>query len=546
MEKKFYITTAIDYANAAPHMGHALEKTQADALARYHRLLGEEVHFVTGTDEHGAKIVRAAEKAGMAPQAFVDQNAEKFKELLKLLDISNDDFIRTSDAARHHPAAQKIWKSLVASGDIYKKSYRGLYCVGHEAFITEKDLTGGKCADHNAAPETIEEENYFFKLSKYGPRIKQALESGEMRIIPEFRQNEILALIAEGLEDVSFSRPARDISWGVPVPDDPTQTMYVWCDALTNYISALGYGSADEKLFEKFWPAKPLAEGDAIARSGAAGFREATHLIGKDILRFHAAIWPGMLLSAGLPLPKRIVTHGFVTSQGQKMSKTIGNVVDPLMIIEKYGAEALRYYFAREMPTFDDGDFTEEKMKAAYNGSLANGLGNFVSRTSKMITQYFGGELARPSEEALSNVPLHSNLHLRLSGAPAGGEKLELFSLDYILNREVLPEYHKAMAEYNLARATEIIWKFLSMLDGYIQAYQPFKLIKEDPEKTKAILWNLGVGMFAAAKMLAPFMPRTTDKILAAMSLTLADDAEKLERIKIVAQLALFPRIETK
>ncbi|MBI5742567.1 MAG: methionine--tRNA ligase, partial [Candidatus Niyogibacteria bacterium] len=442
MEKKFYITTAIDYANAAPHMGHALEKTQADALARYHRILGEEVRFTTGTDEHGAKIARAAKKAETAPQAFVDQNAEKFKELLRLLDISNDDFIRTSDAGRHHPAAVKIWRALAASGDIYKKSYRGLYCVGHEAFITEKDLTDGKCADHNAAPETIEEENYFFKLSKYGPRIKQAIESGEMKIIPEFRQNEILALIAEGLEDVSFSRPARDISWGVPVPDDPTQTMYVWCDALTNYISALGFGGADEKLFEKFWP-------------------EATHLIGKDILRFHAAIWPGMLLSAGLPLPKRIITHGFVTSQGQKMSKTIGNVVDPLTIIEKYGAEALRYYFVREMPTFDDGDFTEEKMKAAYNGSLANGLGNFVSRTSKMITQYFDGTLARPGEEALSNVPLQSNLHLKLSGAPAGGEKLELFSLDYVLNREVLPEYHKAMAEYNLARATEIIWKFL-------------------------------------------------------------------------------------
>jgi methionyl-tRNA synthetase len=519
----FYITTAIVYVNASPHIGFAKEVVMADALARYARLQGKEVYFLTGTDEHGAKIARSAEKAGMSAQEFVDMNAKKVREMAALLGSSNDGFVRTSDQKKHWPGAVKIWNKLMESGDIYKKSYQGLYCVGHEAFITEKDLVDGKCTDHNAAPEIIEEENYFFKLSKYAPQIKKAIESGEMEIIPEFRKNEILHLINEGLEDVSFSRPARDISWGVPVPHDPEQTMYVWCDALTNYISALGYGSDDEQLFQKFWPA-------------------VTHMIGKDILRFHAAIWPGMLLSAGLSLPKRILTHGFITSGGQKMSKTIGNVVDPFLMVEKYGAEAVRYYLLRETSSFDDGDFTEEKLKTAYNSALANGLGNFVSRTSKMILQYFDGELARPSDDKLNGVPLKGGLHLKFGGSSEGGENMEFFGVDYVLNRYVLPEYHKAMSEFNLQRAAEIAWQFLGELDGYIQAYQPFKLVKEDKEKTGAILWNLGVGMLEMAKMIQPFLPETAEKIFEILSADANTDSTTLKKITIKEQIALFPR----
>ena len=302
---KFYITTSIAYVNAPPHIGFALESLQADVLARWRRQKGEEGFFLTGTDEHGAKIARAAEVAGKTPRELVDENAEKFRELKKSLNLSWDNFIRTSDEKVHWPVAQELWRRLEKAGDLYKKSYQGLYCVGHEAFVTQKDLENGKCRDHQKEPEIIEEENWFFRLSKYSEVIKEKVESGELKIVPETRKNEILSLLREGLEDISFSRPSKDLSWGVPVPDDDTQTMYVWADALSNYIS--GRGGISE------WEKHPAD----------------IHLIGKDILRFHAAIWPGMLLSAGLPLPKAIYVHGHILSNGQKMSKSLGNVVDP-------------------------------------------------------------------------------------------------------------------------------------------------------------------------------------------------------------------------
>ena len=364
MNKKYYITTAIDYVNGAPHIGHALEKLQADVYARYHRQRLDEVWFLTGTDEYGVKIVRAAEAVGKKPQEFADNNAAKFQNLKKALNLSFDDFIRTTDKERHWPGAQLIWKKLVESGDIYKKKYKGLYCVGHEAFVTEKDLVDGKCKDHQAEPEVIEEENYFFKLSRYSKEIGEKIRRGEFKILPETRANEILALIDKGLEDVSFSRPAKDLSWGVPVPGDREHIMYVWCDALTNYISAIGYGRArdvDISTFRKWWPAE-------------------AQVIGKDILRFHAAIWPGMLLSAGLPLPKKLLVHGFVNVNGAKMSKTIGNVLDPIELVKKYGVDPVRYYLLKEIPSHEDGDFSDAKFRQVYNGELANGLGNFAAR----------------------------------------------------------------------------------------------------------------------------------------------------------------------
>ena len=374
MSSKYYITTAIDYVNAKPHIGHALEKIQADVLARFHRIKGEDVWFLTGTDEHGATNVRAAEKAGKEIKDFVNENSEKFRELKKVLNLSWNDFIRTSDQKRHWPGAQKLWLKLVEAGDIYKKKYKGLYCVGHEAFVTEKDLVDGKCRDHQKAPEVIEEENYFFRLAKYSKEIESRIRNNELRILPETRKNEILSFIESGLEDVSFSRPHKDLSWGIPVPNDPEHTMYVWCDALANYITAVGYGNQQPKsAFSADSGASP-AESQIIGsqpnnqQQFGYWWPADLHIIGKDILRFHAAIWPGMLLSAGLPLPKSIFVHGFVTVEGQKMSKTIGNVIDPVELVKKYGTNTVRYFLLREIPSGEDGDFSYKKLEERYNG----------------------------------------------------------------------------------------------------------------------------------------------------------------------------------
>ena len=519
MAEKFYLTTSIAYINSSPHLGFAKEIVMADVLARHQRLLGKEVYFLTGTDEHGAKISRAAEKTGLPVEKFADRNAEKFRELAEVLNISFDDFIRTSDKKRHFPGAQKMWRRLSEKGDLYKKSYRGLYCVGHEAFVTEKDLLDGKCVDHGQTPEIIEEENYFFKLSVYTERIKEAIVSGELVIAPASRKNEILSLLEEGLEDISFSRPARDISWGVPVPGDPEQTMYVWGDALANYVSALGYGQEKETLFKKFWPAD-------------------LHIIGKDILRFHAAIWPGMLLSAGLPLPKKIMVHGFITVNGQKMSKTLGNVADPFVLAEKYGAEAVRYYLLRELSSFGDGDFTEEKFKESYNANLANGLGNFVSRVNKMILQYFDGAIEKPAPAALAAVPVNLEEVFIFKK-----ETVEYFPPDYLIENFFIPEYQKAMRELDLQKTGDIIWRLIGMLDGYIQDYEPFKLVKKDKEKARAVLWQLAFGMFWIARLLAPFLPSTAEKIFSILGVSGDAKPEKLKIFRFKEHKGLFPRL---
>ncbi|MDP3729743.1 MAG: methionine--tRNA ligase, partial [bacterium] len=361
---KFYITTSIAYVNASPHIGHALESVQADVLARWHRQQGDEVFFLTGTDEHGAKIARTASALNKTPRALVDEHAEQFIALKDALNLSWDNFIRTSDEKKHWPVAQEIWKRLVAAGDIYKKKYEGLYCVGHEAFVTNKDLQDGVCEIHKKKPEVIQEENWFFKLSHYTDEIKKRILSDDpelrLNIVPETRKNEILALLEVGLEDISFSRPSKDIPWGIPVPGDDSQTMYVWADALSNYIS--GYGGISA------WEAHPAD----------------VHVIGKDILRFHAAIWPAMLLSAKLPMPRNILVHGFITVNGEKMSKSIGNVIDPFELVKQYGIDPVRFYLLYAITPFDDGDFSHEKFKQVYNGVLANGIGNLVSRVAKL------------------------------------------------------------------------------------------------------------------------------------------------------------------
>ncbi len=483
-QKKFYITTSIPYVNAAPHLGNILDSLYADVLARYHRTQNEDVHFLTGTDEHGAKIVRSAEGVGLTPKEFTDQNSAKFRGLREALNLSWDDFIRTSDKARHFPGAQKLWNALVRSGDLYKKKYRGLYCVGHEAFVTEKDLVDGICRDHQKAPEVIEEENWFFKLSKYSDVIKGKIESNELHIIPESRKNEILGLLNDGLEDVSFSRPSKDLSWGVPVPGDVTQTMYVWADALANYISALGYGSSDELHFQKYWPAD-------------------VQVIGKDNLRFHAAIWPGMLLSASIALPKTIFVHGFLTVDGQKISKSIGNVIDPYVLVKKFGTDPVRYYLLREIAPAEDGDYSEGKFITRYNADLANGLGNLVARACT-LAEHRGTIVVGAGD-------IEQEVTQRIREA-----------------RELM----KAQIEgcrFNEALAS--CWGLIAYCDKYVNDKKPWA----QADNTKTLINTITI-IDNIALMLVPFLPET--------AATIAQNIvwENKETLVVKRGGALFPR----
>jgi methionyl-tRNA synthetase len=512
---KFYITTSIAYANAAPHMGHAYEEFLADVIARYKRNRGFDVFFLTGTDEHGVKISRTAEKNGISVQSFVDKNAEDFQKFYASINASFDDFIRTSDKKRHWPGAQLLWKKLSEKGDIYKSKYTGLYCVGCEAFVLERDLVNGLCPNHNTPPEKVEEENYFFRLTKYVAEIKEKIGKDEIHIIPEARKHEILALLEEGVADVSFSRPEGQIPWGIPVPEDPNQVMYVWCDALANYISALGYGREDDSNFKKYWPAD-------------------MHVIGKDILRFHALLWPAMLLSAGIALPKEILVHGFITSGGKKMSKTIGNVVDPKEYVEKHGSEALRSYFARDLSPFEDGDFTDEKFLESYNANLANGIGNLVSRVIKMTEQYFEGKVEMKDTGA---APFKRKME-----TVSGREEASGIPFKYYISEEILPAYHAHMERYELNKATDTIWSLIKKLDGYVTDYEPYKLVKTDKEQTEAVLANLLYGIHVVADILSPFMPDTSKKIQELLGASFADDGNPTAFSVKHVDTPLFPR----
>ncbi|HYC79993.1 MAG TPA: methionine--tRNA ligase, partial [Candidatus Binatia bacterium] len=361
-KRKFYITTPIYYVNAKPHIGSAYTTIAADVLARLHRLLGHETLFLTGTDEHGAKIAEAAQAAGKKPQEFVDEVSAQFSLAWDILSIAPDDFIRTTEP-RHKAAVKIFLEKLKESGKLYEGEYEGLYCVGHEAFIKESDLVDGVCPDHKTKPELLKEKNWFFKLSDYQDILKKRIESDEIQIWPQARKNEVLSFISQGLEDTAISRP--NVKWGIPLPWDENQTAYVWVEALFNYCSAIGYGADDER-YKKFWPAD-------------------IHLMGKDIIKFHCVIWPALLLAIKEPTPKAIYANGFFTSGGQKMSKSLGNVIDPVEWAQKYGPDAVRYFVLREVPFGQDGDVSEEKFLARYNGDLANGLGNLFSRLTNMV-----------------------------------------------------------------------------------------------------------------------------------------------------------------
>jgi len=466
MSKKFFISTSIPYVNGAPHVGHALEFVEADIIARYRRLMGDEVFFVSGTDDNSLKNVLKAEENGEEVEPYVRRLAGVFKDLGKELGLSNDYFIETSADPRHAPGAQKLWEAAMAKGDIYKKAYEGIYCVGCEEFKTEKDLVEGKCPEHpNMTPEVIKEENYFFALSRYQEQLLSLIESDTLRIIPESRKNEVLAFIRGGLEDFSISRSrARARNWGVAVPGDPDQVMYVWYDALANYITALGYAKNEEN-FQKFW-----TEGD-----------ERVHVIGKGINRFHTIYWPAMLLSAGVALPTEIFIHGYITAPGgQKMSKSLGNGVDPFEVIKVFGTEATRYFFARHINPFEDSPMDMERVRESYNANLANGLGNLVSRIMRLAETH-------------------------LETAPA------------IPENTIPDSFKEALDRFAFHEATDIVWSHISKLDERIQSEQPFKVIKEDRERGKEMIRNLVVDLYTIGRMLNPLMPETSATIKTAI-----------------------------
>ncbi len=477
MKSPFYVTTSIPYVNGEPHLGHAMEFLAADALARYARAEGKDVIYTTGTDEHGLKVAETAEKLGIKPRELADQNSDRFRNLLLELNISNDRFIRTSDKS-HEQRAQIIWKDL--SADIYKAKYIGWYDVRQEEFVPENQIDPARTdPSHERAYRRVEEENYFFKLSKYTRQILAAIESEELRIVPKSRRNEIVSLLKEGLEDISISRPRDKITWGIPVPDDASQVMYVWFEALMNYITVLGYPEHDD--FKRFWPAD-------------------YQVIGKDILRFHAAIWPGMLLALGLPLQKNLYVHGFVNINGAKMSKSDGNVVAPSEIIKQYGAEAFRYYFLRKVPSYNDGDFSWDLFDRAYHGELANELGNAVQRTVVMIDKYMGGIIGDVT--------------------PATHDTAR---------------YHEALQACRFDRAMDEVWDQIKSLNQYIEEQKPWEIAKHGEEDhLHEVLIYMAGSLLEIANLLKPLLPDTAQAIQNIFA----------EGVLRKPQTVLFPRIE--
>jgi len=505
MDKKIYITTPIYYVNDVPHIGHAYTIIAADVLSRYYKSQNKEVFFLTGTDEHGAKIAEAAEKAGKEPKEFVDSLVPRFEKTWENLNIKYDAFIRTTDS-KHEEVVKVLVSKLKEKGFVEKRSYEGLYCVGCERFLMEDELVDGKCPDHGKEPVKQSEENYFFLLSKFKDKLKSAIDKGEYEIAPKGRKNEVLGKIEEGLEDVSISRVA--VEWGIPFPNDPKQTIYVWIDALINYYSA-------QKIFdqENVWP-------------------PTVHLMAKDILWFHAIVWPAVLMALDMPLPKKVFAHGFFTIDGKKMSKSVGNVLDPNQMVEKYGADAVRYALLREFPFGEDGDISEEKIRFRYSDELSNAIGNLFQRVIKMINSYqIKVELPKQS--------FHKKKYNRLSDR----EKKEYNSFlaelaliskfpesgdtDYSL-KDLVSDYIEDIDFYS---ALDVIIGAVRGTNSFIEKNKPWQLAKEEKNSELKRVLNISYEMLNAfADLYTPFMPETAEKM-----------KQQLETLK---PEPLFPRLD--
>jgi methionyl-tRNA synthetase len=512
MSKTYYITTAIDYVNSLPHIGTAYEKITADCIARAKRLLGYDVRFCMGTDEHSINVKKRAIEDGLTPREYCDGMVPQFEAIWRKLSITYDDFIRTTDD-RHKTAVTELFRRIQAKGDIEIAHYNGWYCEGCEAFIQEKDLVDGKCANHMREPTWIEEQNYFFKLSRYAQPLLDLIHEDPDFIRPESRRNEIIRLIEGGLDDISVSRSGFD--WGIPLPDDPDHVVYVWFDALINYISSLGFGGEDTTLMDKYWPAD-------------------LHVIGKDITRFHCVIWPAMLMSGGVKPPKSVFGHGFIYHRGEKMSKSLGNVVSPLDVADKFGPDPLRYFLLREVVYGQDGDFTFERFVDRYNSDLANDLGNLVSRTISMIGKYFDGILPEDAE-------------LTEDGVTRGFD-------------DVAGQWMDKIERYDLSGACDTAWDLIRAANRRIEVTAPWVLAKEGRTSELAnVLYDLATVIGRAAVLLYPFVPSTADAMWTALkypgdimslvdgdTISIPDIPAASKGVVIEKIPSLFPRIEQK
>lgn len=505
MKDPFFLSLTIPYVNAEPHIGYALECIQGDTIARYKRLCGKDVFFVSGTDENSLKNVQAAEKAGMSIQQFVQKHAAVFYELKDILNLSWDGFIRTSEQ-KHFEGAQKLWNAC--AHDIYKKKYSGLYCVGCEAFYDPEELESGKCPEHKTVPEQVDEENYFFALSKYQGQIEEIFQKNIIQMFPESRKNEMLGFIERGLQDFSISRSVeRAHGWGVPVPGDDSQIMYVWFDALSNYINALDFGT-EGKMYQKYW----------VQESGS---REVVHVLGKGVAKFHLLYWIGMLLSAGVPLPTTEFIHGYITVNGEKMSKSIGNVVSPKDVVNKFGQEASRYYFLAALSAYQDGDYSEERFAEIYTAHLVNGVGNLTSRILTMVEKYFAGKVPAPAPDIFDTVGFWK-------------------------------KYHETLQKFAFHETIQLIQSLVSACDVTINESKPWEKFGRG-ESIDVLIYQLSETLRHISLSLLPILPKTAETIFDRLGIPLAE-VQELSTEQVWGKLAsgtlvrkgdmLFPRLQ--